>query len=190
MSYQEIHEDIRRKQEAPTRQKQTLFEIGADARALDALLEEIEGDISEPEVAAAIDEWLQETGTALETKLDGYAALITERTAKAKARREEAERMTKLARADENLAARLKERLQFFFEEHGIEKRETARFKISLAQNGGKLPLIIDDVSPDSLPDYYTKRELDRESIREALEGGLPLNFARLGERGTSIRIR
>jgi hypothetical protein len=181
---------FRRAKEKGNLRMSTLFEIGDDAAALDALLEEIGGDVSDPEAAAAIDEWLQETEGALETKLDGYAALIGERAAKAKARKEEAKRLTELARMDENMAARLKERLQFFFEEHGIEKKETSRFKIALAQNGGKLPLLIDDVSPDEIPDYYTKKELDRESIREALEGGMPLNFARLGERGMSLRIR
>jgi hypothetical protein len=86
--------------------------------------------------------------------------------------------------------ARAKERLKIFFELTGRTKEETARFKFSLVQNGGKLPLIVDDVSPYDIPDDYTKKELDREIIREVLETGFSLDFARLGERGTSIRIR
>lgn len=173
--------------------KQTLFEICADLRALENLLEEIGGDISDPEVAEAIDQWLGENSEALETKLDGYAALITERMAMSKARKEEAKRLSDLARADENFAKRLRERLQLHFEEQGIEKTETARFKFSLANNGGRVPVLLDEEFPaEELPaEFQLQRiEADKDAIREALERGEVLEFARLGERGKSLRIR
>lgn len=173
--------------------KQTLFQIGADAQALNDLLVELEGDISDPAVAEAIDEWLQETGDALDKKLDGYGALIREREALAAARKAEAQRLLDLAKTDENTVKRLKDRLQFFFENNGISKQETARFKFSLAANGGKAPVIIDgNYKPDEVPFSFQKQvvDFDKEEIRKALEAGDELSFARLGERGRSLRIK
>lgn len=171
--------------------KRTLFQIGADAMALNELLEELEGDVSDPAVADAIDEWLSETGASFEAKLDGYAALIGERLALSKARKDEAKRLTELARGDEGMAARLKERLQRFFEENGIEKKETARYKFTLAQNGGVLPLILsEDITPADVGDEFTSRVFDNAAIRAALESGMDCDFAALGARGTSLRIK
>lgn len=171
----------------------TLFEIGADTQALNDLLVELEGDISDPAVAEAIDGWLNETSTALDKKLDGYGALIREREAKAAARKAEAQRLLDLAKTDENTVKRLKERLQFFFDANGITKQETARFKFSVVANGGKLPLIINEgLAPEDVAEGWQKQVIsfDNEAIREALEAGNELSFARLGERGSSLRIK
>jgi len=182
--------------EIPPKPKRTLFEIGADAAALDALLEELEGDLSDPEVCAAIDDWLHETQGNLETKLDGYAALIRKCEARASARKEEARRLAELAKTDENKAARLKERLKYFFEAQGLQKVETSRYKISLAVNGGKVPLLVDDnadwekigsMSPDFV---VTRVEPNKEALREALEDVETVPGAVLGVRGTSLRIK
>lgn len=171
----------------------TLFEIGADAQALNELLIELEGDISDPAVAEAIDEWLQENSVALDKKLDGYGALIREREALAEARKAEAARLQALAKTDENTAKRLKERLQYFFEERGITKQETARFKFSVVANGGKAPLLIDEgICPEDMPEVWQKVtvDFDRDAIRQALEAGAKISCARLAERGRSLRIK
>lgn len=171
----------------------TLFDLGADAEALDALLTELEGDISDPAVAEAIDAWLQENHDGLEKKLDGYGALIREREAKAEARKAEAARLLELSRTDENMAKRLKERLFFFFDERGVAKKETARFKFSIVSNGGKLPLIIDpETNPEEISVFLQKHtvDFDKDAIRTALENEDVLDFARLGERGRSLRIK
>jgi hypothetical protein len=171
----------------------TLYEIGEDIVALSNALDELGGDISDPEVAEAIDEWLLENRTNLAAKLDGYASLIRELEARADARKVEAKRLAELARYDENKANRLKERLRLFFEEQGMKKVETARFSLTLANNGGKIPVIVDDeIAPEYLPEGYrrVKYEPDNDAIRAALERGESLPFAHLGDRGSSIRIR
>ena len=83
--------------------------------------------------------------------------------------------------------------MKWFFNAHNLKTVETARYKLSLAKNGGKQPLILDESIPVSqLPEQFQKVSIDPDTtaIREALERGEKLEFAQLGERGTSIRIK
>jgi hypothetical protein len=99
----------------------------------------------------------------------------------------------KLAQADENRAKLLKQRLQWFFETHNLKSVETARYKLSLAKNGGKAPLILDENVPATqLPERFRRVSIDADiiAIRQALEAGEQLGFAQLGDRGQSLRIR
>ena len=176
-------------------QKTTLMQIGADGMALDQLIEEYaaehEGDLTE--IAPVIDAWLDENATQLQVKLEGYAAVIREYEARAAARKTEAQRMAALAQADTSQAQHLKDRLKWFFEARGILKIETATAKISLANNGGKLPVILtDDLDVSGLPERFQRIhiEADKTAIYEALEAGEDIEFARFGERGKSLRIR
>jgi hypothetical protein len=125
-------------------------------------------------------------------KLDNYAALIAELNARAEARRHEAKRLTSRAQADESKARSLKSMLQWFFSQHGYSSIETARYRLTLARNGGKAPLCIDECPLETLPDEFVKvtREPNTEAIRAALEAGQELEFAWLGERAYSIRIK
>jgi len=87
----------------------------------------------------------------------------------------------------------LKDRLKWFFETHGLKTIETPRYKLQLAKNGGKAPLILDESVPVAkLPERFQKVSIDPNTmaIREALERGESLEFAMLGERATSMRIK
>lgn len=46
--------------------------------------------------------------------------------------------------------------------------------------------------NPELLPAQFrrVRYEVDKDAVRQMLESGAQLSFARLGERGTSIRIR
>jgi hypothetical protein len=75
----------------------------------------------------------------------------------------------------------LKDRLKCFFENHSIRTVKIARYRLSLARNGGKAPLILKDgVSPTELPEHFQKVSIDPDTtaIRETLEQGGKLNFA------------
>lgn len=176
--------------------RRTLFGIGADMMALDEMLSQIEGDLSDPATAQAIDEWIAENSENLEVKVDGYCALMQEYKARSDARKAEAKRLLELAKADENRAERLKERLKFFFESQGMTKLDTPRYSLTLAKNGGKTPLILDeDADWEAIGKLYpecvvTHVEPSKDHIRAALEAGDRIPCAMLGERGTSLRIR
>jgi len=123
--------------------------------------------------------------------VDGYAAYISELLAKAAARRAESRRLADLAKANENAAKRLKERLMWALQERDIKKVETPLYVVSVAKNGGKAPLDI-QVPATELPMEYQMIEYSpaKDSIRNALEQGIEIEGCNLMERGTSLRIR
>lgn len=171
----------------------TLLEIGQDMAALDELLDEIGGDLTDPAVEQYIDGWFAECYGAESQKLDSYASLITEIEARAAVRKAEAARLSDKARRDQASADFLKERLKRYFIERGYKKKETDRYTLTLANNGGKLPLIL-DVEPEDLPAHFQRTKVvvsaDQDAIRHALDAGEVLEFARYGERGQSMRIK
>ncbi len=173
----------------------TLLEISKDLIALQDSLDSLEGlpEQQSEELYEWFCELSEEREAERDRKLDNYAALIGELEARSDARKLEAKRMIDRARADENRARSLKSFLQQFFECHQIKTIETDRYRLTLANNGGKLPVIVDEhFSIASMPDEFTKLSIspDLEAIREALEGGEGLEFARLGERSRSLRIK
>lgn len=171
----------------------TLYRIADDLQALDALLAEVGGDVTDEEANAAIDAWLNELGEARDRKLDGYAALIRTIEAREKVKRDEASRLTREANFESNAIDRLKRRLADVYRHMGWKSVKTDRFTITLAGHGGKQPLVFRDgfTIDDCPPEYQrVKVEPDTEKIRAALESGASLPFASLGERGSSIRIK
>ena len=64
--------------------------------------------------------------------------------------------------------------------------------KAKIQKNGGKLPLVMDEMDAEVLPEEFrrVKYEADGEAIRQALDAGRELNFAHYGERGESLRIK
>lgn len=169
----------------------TLYEISGDLAALESLLTEVGGELPDDVAEAAIDSWLEETGTATKDKVDNYCGLIRELEARRDARKAEAQRLDQLANRDWNAVLRLKARLLWFFERHEMRTLETPRFRVTAAQNGGIAPLHITAPIED-IPDEFIEfiRKPMNPMIRELLEAGEKLSFAELGERGKSIRIK
>lgn len=169
----------------------TLLSIADDVLALSRLIDSIDGGELDADVAAVLDEWFKEVEGDETEKIDGYAALIRETKLTAAARREEADRLGKLAAADEAKAKRLTDRLRLYLEMTGRTRLETTRYKVALCLNGGKLPLVMPDNILELLNGAWTKvrYEPDAEAIRAALEAGQAVPGCRLGERGRHLRI-
>lgn len=169
-----------------------LFDISDDIRALEDLLLELGGDVSDEEVEQAIDNWFATLSTERDQKLDNYAALITEMEARAEIRKQEAERIRDRARVDENAAQRLKDRLVFFFRQHDFKTIETDRYRLTRCRAGGKQGVEV-KASVAELPADYVRTNIthspDLDKIREALEAGENLEFADLKERSEYLRI-
>jgi Siphovirus Gp157 len=167
----------------------SLFGISDDLIALSQLLDDMEGEGQED----LIMKWLEELEEDRDSKIDNYATLIKELQASAYARDVEAARIKDLSLADQKKADVLLSRLKYFLELHGIPKLNTTRFSISVAKNGGKTPVSV-FVDIDSVPSAYVKirevKTVDKDLIREELEAGHSLPFARLAERGTNLRIK
>ena len=129
-----------------------LYQDDVDEQMVLDTLESIEGDI--------------------EDKADNYAKIMKELETKAKARKEEAQRLSESAKVFENRVKALKSNL----------------FSFSIARNGGKQALTIDS----EVPAEYTKTviENDTDKIRQALEKGKKLPFAHLEPRGERLSIK
>jgi hypothetical protein len=169
----------------------SLFELSDMILALESAFNNCPDE--EPEARENLVWAYLETTQERDHKFDGYAALITEMEARARCRKEEAERLAARARRDEEQAKFLKERLTQYFQRHGLGTVETARYRLTLTRNGGKTPVCL-SVPPEELPEEFVRetvtRKADLEMIREALEAGQEIPGAALGERGSSVRIR
>jgi Siphovirus Gp157 len=173
----------------------SLYEIGEDLSALEEMLTDLDGEIPEGEIGAAIEEWFDQLGEERDEKIKAYCALIEMMGFAAEACEEETRRLGKLKRADENGAERLKNRLKEFFQSHGIQKLDLRIFKPHIRTNGGALTLIVPpgwESDPASAPEAFHKVEikLDTAAIREAIRNDEETHGARLGERGNHLRIR
>jgi len=160
----------------------TLFDIQAELLEIESQIEDLPSDQAEQ----LLSEWLTAYGRRND-KLDSYARLIAELEARAKARREEAQRLSKRAQIDDNKSKLLRETLQNFFIAHSCKTIETDRHRLTLAKNS-KRPLLLAETAP--IPEEYLTKEPDRSAIRKALESSITLDFAHLGEATYSIRIK
>jgi len=167
-----------------------LFQITDDLAALDDLLAEVGGDITDPSVAATVEAWMAELDQNLAGKVDNYAALITEIRHRSETRQAEAERLATRARIDREAADWLAERLRQALDDRGTKKIETERYAVSVVGNGGKQPLVLTGDVPADWQRTRTTVEPDRERIRASLEAGEALSFATLGDRGRRLSIR
>lgn len=175
----------------------TIFDISADLQALDDLLSDIGGEVTDEETEKAIDSWLAELGAERDSKLEAYAYLIAENEARALALKQEATRLKARRDAVENKVARLKERLKVYLELNGIDKIKTDLFTFALQQSGGKPKVNLVAFyaeNPVELPEGLrrVKFEADLESIREKLEAEEEWvsQYAELQKPGRHLRIR
>ncbi len=171
--------------------KKTSIEISDDMLALDDLLADGDIDWDDPQVQAIICEFATENEEAFTIKVDNSAALISEWLNRAAMRKSEAKRMSALAQTDENNANSLKEHLKFIFEKLGRDRVETPRFRVSVTNNGGRIPVIV-KVPAEELPldCVNAKVTVNSDAIRKKLEAGETVRGCEFGERDTSLRIK
>ena len=127
----------------------------------------------------------------IEDKADGYAKIIKELLGDAEKIKAEKLRLEARQKAFENRAKLLKDNLQNTMTQLGKTKFKTELFSFGIQKNGGKLPLIIEDIA--KVPDEYfkhTEKELDNTKIREAIDSGKEISFAYYGKQGETLRIR
>lgn len=153
--------------------RRTMNSIHGDFMALEAILIELQGDVSDEEVAAAIDEWLLENQAEFDQKADGYAEFIARVELRSQARKAEADRIAKplyeLSKQDENLAKRLKERCKEFMILRQTLKLETPLHKFAVTNNGGVQPMAIaEGLDIRQIPEelHFVTTVLNEEAIR------------------------
>lgn len=141
---------------SPKHDPRSLFEIGEDLQALEDLLLEQGGDVTDEDVERILDEWFKREGEAEADKVDRYVALIKTMLARSAMRAHEAQRIAERAKIDENGAERLKRRLIAYMQLMGKKTIEGLRFRTTLAGNGGKKRMtIVDGTKPEDVPLMY-----------------------------------
>ena len=166
----------------------TLYELKEEFKML---LDMMEDDSTDEEM---IQNSLEGIECEIEIKAEGYAKILKELEGQAEAVRKEISRLDdKYGKIVANMD-RLKTNLKIAMNETGKKKIQTDLFTISVCKNGGKIPLIIDGVDINEVPEKYKEMQkiekLNTDAIREDLEKGIDVGFARFGERRESLRIK
>jgi hypothetical protein len=172
----------------------SLFKISDDLQALDELLDSVGGEISDPQVEAAIIGWLHELETDQATKLDSWVNWLRTIEMEKVAAEAERDQYAAMAQTRENRIRWLKQTMKLHLESRGQTKATTATGRVLRIQaNGGKVPVILaDTATPESVPAEYVRvtYSIDGDAVRAALEAGAALDFAQFGTVGSHLRIR
>lgn len=166
-----------------------LYEATAAAQELEEMIQasaESGGDITELDGHFDI---LARQADSLPAAIDDVLSLVRDIEARAEARKAEADRMRQRAKRDQAVADWFRSHVLRVMQSEGMKKLETSRWRVTLAMPGGKRALeIVGDV-PDEFKFEMTTVETDTAKIREALESGQTLPFARLVEKQFTLRI-
>lgn len=141
----------------------------------------------------AIEDTIESMDFELEDLAEQLAKAISNIEIDADAYEKEARKWTEKAIAAKARLKREKDLLKYILESNDIKSMKAGIFKLTVAGNGGKTPIIY-NVEPDELPDQFRKdvvtKKADDKAIREFLDNGGKSDYFRYGERGTSLRIR
>ena len=167
----------------------SILDLASGAKILEFWIEK--DSAVEGELDSVLDELLQELEGKIEDKVEAYCRIIRELELTQAARKEESDRIRKLADQDGNTVKAMKGRLMFFFGLQNINKLKTNNFNLSICANGGVQPLQV-DVPADQLPVQFQKVtiEADNQALRKAIEIGTEIEGVKLLPRGTSLRIK
>lgn len=170
----------------------TLFDLSNRLASLEALL--AEGLPDSPEAEAELDRALAEelaTREAVEAKAEAYCGFIAELEATAAVRKAEADRMAKLAKSTAAQADRLRQGLREALIRLDLRKLSTTRYQIGLRKPGGKPALELDEFSvPTEFVTTEVVTHINKDLIRQTLESGQELDFARFAPRQDQLTIR
>lgn len=142
---------------------------------------------ADPEDEQMFLDTLGEVKAQIAVKTDGYVAVMKDLDSRADLFEREAARLNNAAKAMKNRKKAMLETAKAAMEGMGKTELQGRYHKLKIVKNGGIAPLEITGEVPDS----YKKVILDndKEKIRKALEGGEKLSFARIGEKGTHIKV-
>lgn len=151
-----------------------------------SLLELAEDGTTDPEVLA---DTMDSIVDAINDKAEGYAQVIRQIKADIEANKKERDRFEARIKSYQSNLGTISQRLVEAMNETNQRKIKTPLFTISVAKNGGKQPISIDQ---DNLQAdvFKVKREPDTDEIRKRLESGEKVLGAELKPRGEHLLIK
>ena len=143
---------------------------------------------SEEEEEEAFADTLESLKYELSDKATGYAAVMIRLGMEMDEADKIVKKYTAIRNARKNAIQRMKDACLWACDNLGVKELDAGDVKIRVKNNGGQLPLIIDD--PDKVPQNLTKItiEPDKGLIREYLKDH-ECDFAHIGERGKHIEV-
>jgi hypothetical protein len=171
----------------------SLYELPEQYLALAARQESLEGTTDNDAIATLWEQFNALDGE-LADKIDETLALKTELRARARARKEEAQRLAALAKEDQEACERLEELVLRALDAAGKKTLETRRFRATIKKNGGQPKLVqgegarLEDLPEDLLKTKITTAP-DLERIRAVLELGETVPHFRLAEVGRHLLV-
>jgi len=166
-----------------------IYEASEAARELEFLIESTRdtgGDITELE--SQIDA-LATKADSLPAAFDDLMGLVRDIEARAEARKAEAKRLADRAKRDEATAAWFKSQILRVMMGAGAKTMETPRFRLTVAQPGGKPALEIVAEVPDQFTEVVTEVVPNKDAIRAALDRGETLPFAHYVPKQPYLRV-
>ena len=176
---------MRNKQKVTGKDPYTLFDISEE-------MKEIVGELTEAQQekdSDLIQELTDELIRLIDLHEDKYKAtiyVIKNSLAAAEYNQEIANQFQAVATAHKNLAKRLKDRIKYDMEQHGVTKTDAGIFSVRIQRNS--VPSLVIDANPEDIPEEFQRIEIDRDEVKYALSIGREIEFAKL-EKGTHLRI-
>ena len=126
----------------------------------------------------------------LSEKAEGYVAVMNRLEMEEQKSDEIVKRYTAIRNARRNAIQRMKDACMWACENLGVDHIDAGDMTIKVKNNGGQLPLIIEDGK--EIPQNLCKVtiEPDKTLIREYLKDHPECEFARIGERGKHIEVK
>jgi hypothetical protein len=162
-----------------------LFDLVGEYKELYAMLTDTdEGDEEIVETS------LESVQFEIDKKAEGYLSVIEKLDMELAAAEKQKEFWTKVVSTRKNGKQWMLQHLTDAMIMMGVDEIQAGAKKFKLVNNGGKLPLVLEENK--EIPQSYMKviLEPDKEKIRCDLENGKELEFAHIGQRGKHISIR
>jgi vacuolar-type H+-ATPase subunit E/Vma4 len=162
-----------------------LYEIPHAIRAIEAMIEEAEGELT-PETEALLTQHESE----FERKAEWIALLAREAIAEAGAIKAEEDRLNARRRTLERRADGLKRYLHECMTAANVSKIKGDLATLGIQRNS--VPTIVVEVAPEALPERFrrVRVESDGTALRDAFKAGEKLPAGVTAEYGTHLRIR
>lgn len=176
--------------------KLALYDLDAQFKDLDALLETSGGDLDQEKDGKTLAEWLEKNEIATKEKVDSYCFIIDRYYGDAAV----CKQMIGLLKAREQAHIKKAERLEALLKQsmelRKVEKIPAPMHTVWIQKNGGK-PSVVIEKTLEEMPPQYRKvvpehEEIDTEKLKaDAIAGNEDaLKLCKVGEVGTSLRIK
>ena len=169
----------------------SLFALTEDFEQLEILLDRLDDEGANAiEETSRLLEWMNQLSNERAEKIDAYCWIIKRLDSERDTARKIAEEFRQKAHAREAKIDMLKSMMFDHMKRLNHIKLFGKAFTVAIQKNGGSIPVMILD--ENEVPDQYCHivREPIKTNIRIAIEQGVNVPGAVLGERGESLRIK